>query len=129
MRKNDGRAIPNFINQAINNKDFTIYGDGLQTRSFCYVDDTIEGIYKLLNSSYNSPVNIGNPTEHSINELVKIIKSLTSSNSKITYLDLPENDPKVRQPDISIAKEFLQWEPKIDLFEGLLKTINYYKKL
>ena len=98
-------------------------------QDLCYVDDTIEGIYKLLNSSYNSPVNIGNPTEHSINELVKIIKSLTSSNSKITYLDLPENDPKVRQPDISIAKEFLQWEPKIDLFEGLLKTINYYKKL
>lgn len=127
MRKNDGRAIPNFINQALNNNNFTIYGSGKQTRSFCYVDDTVNGIAKLLMSEYNKPVNIGNPKEFTILQLVKKIKSLIPSSSKILYHELPENDPKVRKPDISLAKKLLKWSPKIDLNKGLINTISYYK--
>ncbi len=126
MRKKDGRAIPNFINQCLTNKDITVFGDGLQTRSFCYIDDTIEGIYKLLNSNYQLPVNIGNPVEYSIQELVKKIKSIIPCSSKIVYKKFPENDPKVRQPDINLAKIKLNWQPKINLIDGLIKTVDYY---
>jgi len=129
MRENDGRAIPNFINQALNNENFTVYGDGTQTRSFCYIDDTVKGIYKLLMSNYKLPVNIGNPTEHSINNLVKVIKSKINTRSKIIYMDLPENDPKTRKPSIDLAKNVLQWEPKISLSKGLDITIKFFNKL
>tara|TARA_B100001175_G_scaffold317308_1_gene333742 strand:+ start:2995 stop:3939 length:945 start_codon:yes stop_codon:yes gene_type:complete len=129
MRKNDGRAIPNFINQAINNNNITVYGNGEQTRSFCYIDDTVKGIYKLLMSNYKLPVNIGNPTEHSINNLVKVIKSKINTRSKTIYMDLPENDPKTRKPGIDLAKNVLQWEPKISLSKGLDITIKFYNKL
>lgn len=126
MRVNDGRAVPNFINQALNNQDFTIYGDGNQTRSFCFIDDTIKGIFKLLLSNYKFPVNIGNPSEISIIDLVKKIKEFIPCSSKIKYLDLPQNDPKIRRPDISVAKKILNWEPKTEINEGLKKTINYF---
>ena len=129
MRINDGRAIPNFINQALSGNDFTIYGNGKQTRSFCYVNDMVFGIAKLVKSEYQFPVNIGNPTEHSINNLVRIIKDLIPTKSKILYKDLPENDPKVRKPDISLAENKLNWKPKIDLENGLKKTINYFNNL
>ncbi len=129
MRKNDGRAVPNFINQALNNENFSVYGDGSQTRSFCYIDDTIDGIYKLLKSKYQLPMNIGNPNEHSINELVFIIKELVGSKSIIENKELPINDPKVRNPRIDLAKDILDWEPKIDIYTGLKRTINYYKRL
>lgn len=129
MRKNDGRAIPNFINQAINNKNITVYGNGEQTRSFCYIDDTVKGIYKLLISNYKLPVNIGNPTEHSINDLVKIIKSKINTRSKTIHMDLPENDPKTRKPSIDLAKNVLQWEPKVSLSKGLDITIKFYNKI
>ena len=126
MRSNDGRAIPNFINQILDNKDLTIYGNGKQTRSFCYVDDTIEGIYKAMNSDYSLPINIGNPDEFSINELVSVLKKLIPTKSRITYLELPENDPKVRKPDISLAIKILNWKPTIELIDGLKKTIDYF---
>ena len=129
MRVNDGRAIPNFINQALSGNNITIYGNGSQTRSFCYIDDTIIGISKLLESNYQYPVNIGNPNEHSILELAKIICSLIPSSSKIVYEDLPENDPKIRKPNINLAKKILDWYPKVDLNKGLVKTIAYYKNL
>ena len=122
-------AIPNFINQAIKNQDLTIYGSGKQTRSFCYIKDTINGIDKTLFSNYKLPINIGNPDEFTILELVKIIKELISTKSEIIFESLPENDPKVRKPDITLAKTILKWEPKINLRDGLLKTINYYNKL
>ena len=129
MRINDGRAVPNFINQALSGKDFTIYGNGNQTRSFCYIDDMVFGIEKLVNSEYQFPVNIGNPTEYSINDLVRLIKDLIPTKNKILYKTLPENDPKVRKPDISLAENKLNWKPKIDLENGLKKTINYFNNL
>ena len=129
MRKNDGRAIPNFINQAITNKDFTVYGDGNQTRSFCYIDDTIKGINKLLFSNYDLPVNIGNPKEYNINQLVLKIKDIIKCKGKITYSELPENDPMVRKPNIDLAKKILKWNPKINLDKGLKKTIDYFYNL
>ena len=129
MRINDGRAIPNFINQALSGNNITIYGDGSHTRSFCYIDDTITGISKLLESNFQFPVNIGNPDEYSIQELAKIICSQIPSNSKIVYKELPENDPKVRKPNINLAKKNLGWYPKIDLNKGLVKTIAYYESL
>ena len=129
MRKNDGRAIPNFINQALNKKNITVYGNGEQTRSFCYIDDTVKGIYKLLLSNYKLPVNIGNPREYTINNLVKVIKSKINTSSKTIYMDLPENDPKIRKPNIDLAKNILQWEPKISLSKGLDMTIKFYNKL
>jgi dTDP-glucose 4,6-dehydratase len=126
MRVDDGRAIPNFINQALKNQDITIYGDGSQTRSFCYVDDTISAVFKVLKSNYSSPINIGNPDEYSILELVNFIKLMIKTNSKVVYKKLPENDPKIRKPDINLAKEILDWQPKVDLSEGLKKTIKYF---
>ena len=129
MRTNDGRAIPNFINQAIINKDFTVYGNGKQTRSFCYISDTVNGINKLLESNYHMPINIGNPKEHSILELIEIIKSIITTKSNLFFQKLPENDPKVRKPNIELAKQILLWNPKINLFDGLTKTINYYNNL
>ena len=129
MRVNDGRAIPNFINQALNNSEISIYGTGSQTRSFCYIDDTVIGLYKLLNSNYNKPVNIGNPNEYTILELAKIVCKMTNSTSKLSFYNLPEDDPKVRQPNIDLAKDLLGWEPKIELKTGLERTIKYFKKV
>ena len=129
MRVDDGRAIPNFINQALNNEDLTIYGDGSQTRSFCYINDTVIGIDKVLKSNYQLPINIGNPYEYSINDLVELIKKNISTQSRIVYKELPENDPKVRRPDINLASKILNWNPKINLEEGLRKTIDYFYTL
>ena len=128
MRLNDGRAIPNFITQALKGEDITVYGDGSQTRSICYVDDLINGIYKLSQSNYNLPINIGNPDEISMVDLAKEIIDLTNSKSKIKFMDLPVDDPHVRRPDISLAKKILNWEPVVKRKEGLLKTIKYFKK-
>ena len=127
MRVNDGRAIPNFINQKLNNQDLTVYGDGRQTRSFCYIDDTVMGIVSLLKSNYQLPVNIGNPAEHTILDLIDIINRLIPSKSKTIFMDLPENDPKLRRPNINLARKILNWEPKIKLIDGLIRTINFYK--
>jgi len=127
MRLNDGRVMPNFIYQALNNKPITVYGNGKQTRSFCYLDDMIEGIFRLMNSKINEPINLGNPEEFKILELAKMIKDLTSSKSKIIFKSLPEGDPKQRRPDISKAKRLLKWQPKINLEEGLKKTIEWFK--
>jgi len=126
MRKDDGRAIPNFITQALKNKPITVYGDGKQTRSFCYVSDLVEGIYKLMNSDINDPVNLGNPDEKTILELANTIKGVTKSESEIVFEELPVDDPKVRCPDISKAKKELGWEPKIGLVEGIEKTIKTF---
>jgi len=127
MRKDDGRVVPNFINQALNNEPITVYGDGGQTRSFCYVSDLIEGIYKLMNSDIDEPVNIGNPEEHTIIGFAEIVKKLTKSKSKIVFEELPVDDPHVRRPDISKAKKELGWEPKVGLKEGLQKTIGWFR--
>jgi dTDP-glucose 4,6-dehydratase len=129
MRPNDGRALPAFISQALKGDDITIFGDGSQTRSFCYVSDLVDGVYKLLLSHEDNPINIGNPNEITIEEIAKEIIKLTNSKSKIVYKDLPVDDPKVRQPDISKAKSVLGWEPKISRKEGLEKTIKYFKDL
>ncbi len=129
MRIKDGRALPNFMCQAIRGEDLTIYGDGLQTRSFCYVSDLIEGIYRLLISDEHEPVNIGNPEEITVLQLAKEILALTGSKSKIGYCPLPVDDPKVRQPDITKAKKILGWEPKVSRNEGLLNTIRYFKEV
>jgi len=126
MRKDDGRAVPNFINQALKNKDVTVYGDGKQTRSFCFASDLIEGIYRLSQSDIYEPVNIGNPDEWTILELAKKIIELTKSKSKIIYKDLPKDDPKIRQPDITKAIKLLKWKPKIKLEEGLKETIEWF---
>jgi len=126
MRVNDGRVVPNFIMQALSGEDITVYGDGSQTRSFCYVSDLIEGIYRLMMSDFTDPVNIGNPAEMSVLEFAKVIIEITGSKSKIVYENLPVDDPKVRRPDISKAKELLGWEPKVELREGLSKTIEYF---
>ena len=128
MRKNDGRAIPNFINQSINNKNFTVYGDGTQTRSFCYIDDLVNGIIKLMNSEYSYPINIGNDDEVTINEIASILISILNSKSKIIYNELPEDDPLKRKPDLTLAKKILNWRPKIDKKEGFDMLIKYYKK-
>ena len=127
MRKNDGRAIPNFISQALENKPLTVYGRGLQTRSFCYVDDLINGIGKLLMSEVVFPVNIGNPNEMRLIDLAKLIIKLSISKSKIVYKALPVDDPKQRQPDIHRAKKYLCWAPRVDLHTGLSKTIQWYR--
>ena len=127
MRKNDGRVVPNFINQALSGNPITVYGDGNQTRSFCYVDDLIEGVYKLMLSSLNEPVNLGNPREHTILEFAELIKKLTMSKSRIAFKKLPIDDPRVRCPDISLAKSKLKWEPKTSLNKGLTKTIDFFK--
>ena len=127
MRINDGRVLPSFIYQASKNLDITVNGDGNQTRSFCYIDDLILGIYNLLNIDYVLPINIGNDDEVTINKVAKIILKLTKSNSKIIYKDLPFDDPIMRKPDLSLAKEKLNWTPKITKEEGFKKLIDYYK--
>ncbi|MBC7721176.1 MAG: SDR family oxidoreductase [Pedobacter sp.] len=129
MRLNDGRALPAFIGQALRGEDMTVFGDGSQTRSFCYVDDLVEGIYRLLLSDYHMPVNIGNPNEISLKDFAEEVLKLTGSTVKIAYKPLPTDDPKQRQPDITKAKEILGWEPKIDRAEGLKKTYDYFKSL
>ncbi len=131
MHPNDGRVVTNFIVQALKSQDITIYGDGLQTRSFCYVDDLIEGLLKLMESpdEFTGPVNLGNPKEIAILELAQKIIELTGSRAKIVYKPLPEDDPRQRQPEISLAKEKLGWEPKTDLEEGLRKTIDYFGEI
>jgi UDP-glucuronate decarboxylase len=129
MDKNDGRVVSNFINQCLEEKDITIYGDGSQTRSFCYVSDLVEGLVKLMNQTETvGPINLGNPREMTIKELAHCVKELTQSKTNITFKDLPKDDPKQRRPDITKAKTLLKWEPKIVLEEGLEKTINYFKK-
>ena len=129
MRLNDGRALPSFIGQALRGEDRTVFGDGSQTRSFCYVDDLIDGIYKLLMSDYAMPVNIGNPDEISLKDFAEEVLKLTGSNVKIVYKALPVDDPKQRQPDITKAKEILGWQPKINRAEGLKATYDYFKSL
>ncbi|HVX52674.1 MAG TPA: UDP-glucuronic acid decarboxylase family protein [Chitinophagaceae bacterium] len=129
MRLNDGRVLPAFIGQALRGEDLTIFGDGSQTRSFCYVDDLIEGIYRLLLSDYAGPVNIGNPSEITIKEFAEEILKLTGANQKVIYRELPKDDPKQRQPDITLAKKLLGWEPKVSRAEGLEKTYAYFKTL
>ena len=127
MRKDDGRVVPNFISQALGSKPMTVYGDGRQTRSFCYVDDMVAGIYKLMSSALNEPVNLGNPEEHTILEFAELIKKLTKSKSRITFKKLPLDDPKIRCPDISLAKKALGWEPKTGLEDGLKRAIGYFR--
>ncbi|MBL7131948.1 MAG: SDR family oxidoreductase [Candidatus Omnitrophica bacterium] len=127
MRANDGRAIPNFITQTLNNQPLTVYGDGSQTRSFCYIDDLVEGICRLMLSKVCEPINLGNPQEISILELAKLVIKLTRSKSKVSFKPLPEDDPKVRCPDIGRAKKLLDWQPTTDLQKGLTKTIGWFK--
>jgi dTDP-glucose 4,6-dehydratase len=129
MRLNDGRALPAFMGQALRGEDITVFGDGSQTRSFCYVDDLVEGIYRLLLSDYANPVNIGNPDEISIRDFAEEIIKLTGTDQKIVYKPLPQDDPKQRQPDISKAREILNWEPKIARSEGMKHTWDYFKSL
>lgn len=129
MRLNDGRVIPAFMGQALRGEDITVFGDGSQTRSFCYVDDQVEGIYRLLMSDYTDPVNIGNPNEISILDFAKEIVRLTGSDQKIVFKPLPQDDPMQRQPDITVAKEVLGWEPKVGRAEGMEKTYAYFKGL
>jgi dTDP-glucose 4,6-dehydratase len=129
MRLNDGRVLPAFIGQALRGEDLTIFGDGSQTRSFCYVDDLVEGIYRLLMSDYAYPVNIGNPSEITIKEFAEEIIKLTNTTQKVVYKDLPKDDPKQRQPDITKAKQILGWEPKVSRAAGLKITYEYFKSL
>jgi len=129
MRLNDGRALPAFIGQALRGEDLTVFGDGSQTRSFCYVDDLVEGIYRLLMSDYPMPVNIGNPDEISLKEFAEEILELTGHKVKIIYKPLPEDDPKQRQPDITKAKQILNWQPKVSRKEGLKITYDYFRSL
>ena len=128
MRIKDGRAIPNFLSQALTGQDLTVFGDGQQTRSFCYVSDLIEGIVRLLKSGHNEPVNIGNPVEMTLLEMAEKILQVTGSQSKIVFKPLPEDDPKVRKPDITKARTLLDWEPKVKLEEGLRDTVDYFRK-
>ena len=129
MRLNDGRVLPAFIGQALRGEDLTIFGDGSQTRSFCYVDDLVEGIVRLLHSDYAQPVNVGNPSEITISQFAEEIIKLTGTSQKVIYKDLPVDDPKQRQPDISKARAILNWEPKIDRAEGLKRTYAYFQTL
>jgi dTDP-glucose 4,6-dehydratase len=128
MRLNDGRVVPAFISQALTNKPITVFGKGTQTRSFCYVSDLIEGIYRLMMSDYDLPVNIGNPTEMTMLQFAEAIIKATKSKSKIVHKPLPQDDPKQRKPNITKAKAILKWEPKVPLAEGMEKTITYFKK-
>lgn len=129
MRLNDGRVIPAFMGQALRGEDITVFGDGSQTRSFCYVDDQVDGIFKLLFSDYSYPVNIGNPHEITISDFAEEIIKLTGTDQKVIYKPLPVDDPMQRQPDISLAKELLNWEPKVDRAEGMRITYDYFKNL
>jgi dTDP-glucose 4,6-dehydratase len=128
MRLDDGRVLPAFLSQALKGENLTVFGDGSQTRSFCYVDDLVDGIYRLLLSDYHMPVNIGNPAEITIKEFGEEIAKLTGVEFKPTYQALPENDPMKRRPDITKAKEILGWEPKVDRAEGLKRTLAYFKE-
>ncbi len=128
MRLDDGRALPTFVNQALHGEDITVFGDGSQTRSFCYVDDLVDGIYRLLLSDYHMPVNIGNPVEITLQQFAEEVLALTGANVKIIYKPLPQDDPKQRQPDITKAKELLGWMPKVDRSEGLERTLTYFKE-
>ena len=127
MRANDGRVVSNFIVQALKKQPLTIYGDGRQTRSFCYVDDLIKGLISLMNSEYIGPVNIGNPDEFTINQLANLVKEKINSNLEVKNMPLPSDDPLQRRPDISLAKKELSWEPKINIDQGLNLTIDYFK--
>jgi dTDP-glucose 4,6-dehydratase len=129
MRLDDGRALPAFVGQALRGEDITVFGDGTQTRSFCFISDQVEGIFRLLMSNYNLPVNIGNPNEITINQFAEEIIRLTGTKTKIIYFPLPTDDPKQRQPDITKAKEILGWEPKVERAEGLKITLDYFKKV
>jgi dTDP-glucose 4,6-dehydratase len=129
MRLNDGRALPAFIGQALRGEDLTVFGDGSQTRSFCYVDDLVEGIYRLLLSDYHLPVNIGNPSEITLKQFAEEVIALTGTKQKIIYKPLPVDDPKQRRPDITRAKEILSWEPKVERRDGLKKTYEYFRSL
>jgi UDP-glucuronate decarboxylase len=130
MDKDDGRVVSNFIIQALQGKNLTIYGDGNQTRSFCFVNDLIEGLYCMMNQNITvGPINLGNPGEFTMNELAKKVLKILKSNSKIVYKELPQDDPLQRKPDITLAKKVLNWEPKINLDEGLSRTIKYFKTL
>jgi dTDP-glucose 4,6-dehydratase len=124
MRPNDGRAIPTFLSQALADRPLTVFGDGSQTRSFCYVDDLIRGIIALSESGYHDPVNIGNPNEFTLLELAQVVIEITGSSSEIVYEALPTDDPQVRQPDIALAREILGWEPSVELRDGLARTIE-----
>jgi dTDP-glucose 4,6-dehydratase len=128
MRLNDGRAVPAFVSQALRNEDVTVFGSGTQTRSFCYVSDLVDGIIRLMESPLNEPVNIGNPHEMTIEEIARTIIRMTGARSKIVYRPLPTDDPKVRQPDISRAQSALGWAPKVPLEEGLVTTIDYFRR-
>jgi UDP-glucuronate decarboxylase len=125
---NDGRVVSNFIIQALGDEPITIYGDGSQTRSFCYVDDLVDGLIKMMNSSETGPINLGNPIEMTVKELAEKVIEITGSKSSISYLDLPADDPKQRRPDINLAKSVLNFEPKIPLTVGLKRTIDYFKR-
>jgi dTDP-glucose 4,6-dehydratase len=127
MRVNDGRAVPAFISQALRNQDVTVFGDGTQTRSFTYISDLVDGIIRLMLSDVNGPVNIGNPHEMTIMEMATTIIRMTGARSQIVYKPLPTDDPKIRQPDITLARTLLQWEPRVELEEGLIKTIEYFR--
>lgn len=127
MQQSDGRVIPNFIMQALSNKPITVYGRGQQTRSFCYIDDMVLGLYKLMHSNYNLPVNLGNPRETKIIDLAKLIKKLANSDSKIVFTKMPIDDPVRRKPDITLAKKLLKWKPRVLLKQGLKKTIEWFK--
>lgn len=127
MRADDGRVVTNFINQALTNRPLTVYGLGNQTRSFCYIDDLVEGLYRLMRSNVNDPVNLGNPGEFTIMQLAKLVLKLTNSKSKIAHKSLPQDDPRQRRPDISRAKKLLKWSPKIELEDGLKKTIAWFQ--
>ena len=127
MRLNDGRAVPAFMSQALRHEDVTVFGDGTQTRSFTYISDLVDGIIRLMLSSENDPINIGNPREMTIEEIARTIIKMTGAKSKIVYKPLPTDDPKVRQPDITRARTLLKWEPKVSLEEGLVKTIDYFR--
>ena len=129
MNKDDGRVISNFINQAIQDKDITIYGDGSQTRSFCYIDDLIEGLIRTMNTDWFSPINLGNPNEIKISDIANHIIKLTKSKSNIIFMELPQDDPVRRKPDITKAKTVLNWHPVVDLKSGLIKTIQYYRRI
>jgi dTDP-glucose 4,6-dehydratase len=129
MRLNDGRVLPAFIGQALRGEDLTVFGDGSQTRSFCYVDDLVEGIYRLLFSDYAQPMNIGNPDEITIKQFGEEIIKLTGTQQKMIFKELPQDDPKQRQPDITKAKAILDWEPKVGRAEGLKITYDYFKSL
>jgi dTDP-glucose 4,6-dehydratase len=129
MRLDDGRALPAFVGQALRGEDITVFGDGSQTRSFCYVSDLVDGIYKLLMSNESDPVNIGNPDEITIKEFAEEVIKITGTKSKIVYKELPEDDPKVRQPNIDKARRILGWEPKVNRTEGLKITIDFFKQI